>query len=64
MFAEHDRGPQSLEDDGGSADPVVIAGAFSLLLDDGMSSGIDAAIVGSILIDRSLTYLHTGRLRL
>jgi hypothetical protein len=62
--AERSRGPQLLENDCGSPDPVVIAGAFVPFADDAPSSTSGATIVHSAATDRSLTYLHTGRLRL
>lgn len=62
--AESSRGSQHWERDCGAADPVVIADAFDSLQPSGQSSGFDTAIIDSALPDRSLTYLHTGRLRL
>jgi hypothetical protein len=54
----------SAERSRGSADPVIVAlmpGALAQLV---RSSRLDARSVRSAPTDRSLTYLHTGRLRL
>jgi len=64
VSAERSGGAQFLENDGGSADPAIIVGAFVSSADHVLSSIFDAAIVHSAARDRSLTYLHTGRLRL
>jgi hypothetical protein len=64
VSAERSRGPQLLENDCGSPDPVVIAGAVVAFAHNAPPSIFDAPIVHSAATDRSLTYLHTGRLRL
>ena len=50
--------------DRGSADPFIVADTPSLPAQVARSSGLDGTIVDSAPTDRSLTYLHTGRLRL
>jgi hypothetical protein len=65
VSAERGREQQFLKDDCGSADPVGIATALvSLPHEERQSSGFDPAINRAAAPDRSLTYLHTGRLRL
>jgi hypothetical protein len=48
----------------GSADPAIIAGTPGSPPDLARSSRLDPPIIRSAPTDRSLTYLHTGRLRL
>jgi hypothetical protein len=55
MSAERGRGPM---------DPVIVAATLGLPADLAHSSGFNGTIVDSAPTDRSLTYLHTGRLRL
>jgi hypothetical protein len=50
--------------DRGSTDPVIVAGTLGLPAELARSSGLNGTIVDSAPTDRSLTYLHTGRLRL
>jgi hypothetical protein len=64
VSAESNRGLQALPRDCGSPDPVASSSIFALLADAAPCSQIDATIVRSSATDRSLTYLHTGRLRL
>jgi hypothetical protein len=65
LSAERGREQQLVQHDCGSADPVVIVGALASLPRDSIgSSAFDAAITRAAAPDRSLTYLHTGRLRL
>jgi hypothetical protein len=48
----------------GSADPAIVAGTLGSLPQLARSSRPHAPIIRSAPTDRSLTYLHTGRLRL
>ena len=65
VSAERIREQQPLQHDCGPVDPVAIVTALvSLPHEAGQSSGFDAAINRAAAPDRSLTYLHTGRLRL
>jgi hypothetical protein len=48
----------------GSADPVIVAGTPGPLPQLVRSSVLDGSVIRSAPTDRSLTYLHTGRLRL
>jgi len=48
----------------GSTDPVIAAGTLTLPPELARSSASIPTIVDSAPTDRSLTYLHTGRLRL
>jgi len=54
----------SAERGGGSPDPVIVAGLPGTPAGLAFSSGFPGTIVDSAPTDRSLTYLHTGRLRL
>jgi hypothetical protein len=54
----------SVERGRGSADPVMVAGTPGSLPQLVRSSRLDGSIIRSAPTDRSLTYLHTGRLRL
>jgi hypothetical protein len=47
-----------------SADPVVLAAPPCSLPDPGSTSRLDGPHVSAAYTDASLTYLHTGRLRL
>ena len=54
----------ALERGHGSADPGIVARTPGPIPQLVRSSGLDASIIFSAPPDRSLTYLHTGRLRL
>jgi hypothetical protein len=51
-------------DRGHDSPDSIIAGDLDWLAEHVQSSGLDAAFIRSAPTDRSLTYLHTGRLRL
>lgn len=65
VSAERSREQQTLNHDCGSADPVgIVTTLVSLPHEVTRSSAFDAALNRAAAPDRSLTYLHTGRLRL
>jgi hypothetical protein len=65
VSTELGREQQIVQHDGGSADPIAIVSALiSRPRDATLSSGFAATTPRPIAADLSLTYLHTGRLRL
>lgn len=55
---------QVAQRDLGSVDPVVSTNSLSSLLDPGRASRLEVPLLPAACPDASLTYLHTGRLRL
>src|SRR5262245_30353784 len=57
-------GRELQQSDRGSADPVGLTASFASSLDSPRADRLAVPVLSAQLTDASLTYLHTGRLRL